>query len=260
MKMRLFLIMILTSLGCAGEQVTEIPFQKEELRNIGKVAILCPNERPDLFMHVAGDDHLLMSLLTPAIIPQLFLAMSYYSTTREDSQRFNSLTFDMHIGHVIREYLYRKLQRSAPFSIISPEEVEACRVAHKLQGREAKAPGDYEPIGRYLGADTIVELFVLSYGVKDPGMFSKPRTILKVRASMRRVRDGTLLWQTKMVQTLPQTEGAFGFDYERYSEDDAKLLKEELDKLAGVLAERLVEAIGFRAQLPTARLLKIANQ
>lgn len=239
--------------------MTEIPFPREELKNIKSVAILCPNDRPDLSMHVAGDEHFPIMLLSPAIVPQLFLAMSYFSTTRNDSRHFNSLTFDMHIGHVIREYLYKKLQRSATFSVIPPEEVEACRVTHKLQGPEAKAPGDYEQIGRHLGADTVVELFVLSYGVKDPGVFSKPYAVLKVKASMRRVRDGTLLWQTMMVQTLPQQEKSFGFDYEKYADEDAKLLKEELDKLAGVLAERLVEAIGFKPQLPTARLLKTAS-
>lgn len=256
-NLKLLLLVVLIFQGCASEQVTEVPFPKGELRNIKRVAILCPNERPDLFMHVAGDDHLLISFLSPAIVPQLFLAMSYFNTTRTDSRHFNSLTFDMHIGHVLREYLYRKLQRSASFSLISPEDVEACRVTHKLQGSEAKAPGDYEQIGRHLGADTVIELFVLSYGMKDPGMFSKPYTVLKVRASMRRVRDGTLLWQTKMIQTLPQQEKSFGFDYDKYSEEDAKLLKEELDKLAGVLAERMVEVMGFKSQLPTARLLKL---
>jgi hypothetical protein len=243
-------------LSCAGEQVAEVPFQKGELKNIRKVAILCPNERPDLFIHVAGDDHFPLYFLSPAIVPQLFIAMSQFSTTRNDSRHFNSLTFDMHIGQVIREYLYGKLQRSASFSIISPEEVEACRVAHKLQDQETKAPGDYEQIGRYLGADTVIELFVLSYGIKDPGVFSRPYAVLKVKASMIRVRDGTLLWQTKMVQTLPQQGKSFGFDYDKYSDDDAKLLKEELDKLAGVLAERLVEAIGLQSQLSTAGLLK----
>jgi hypothetical protein len=252
--------MALSLLGCAQEQVVEIPFPKEELRNIRTIAILCPNDRPELSMRVASDEHLLLSFLSPAIVPQLFLAMSYFNTTRSDSRHFNSLTFDMHIGHVVREYLYRKLQRSASFSLISPEEVEACRVAHRLQGSEAKAPGDYEQIGRYLGADTVVELFILSYGVRDPGMFSRPHTVLTVKASMRRVRDGTLLWQTKLVQAMPLPQGGkFGFDYEKYSEEDASFLKEELDKLAGVLAERLVAAMGFRSQLPTARLLKRTN-
>ena len=255
---KLLVLAVLVFQGCAsGQKVAEIPFPKEEVRNIKKVAIMCPNERPDLFMNVAGDEHFPLMLLSPAVIPQLFLAMSYVSTTRNDSRRFNNLTFDMHIGHVIREYLYRKLQRSATFSLISPEEVEACRVTHKLQGSEAKTPGDYEQIGRYIGADTVVELFILSYGVKDPGVFSKPHLVLKVKASMRRVRDGTLLWQTKMVQTLPQQEKAFGFNYGKYSEEDARLLKEELDKLAGVLAERLVEEMGFKSQLPTARLLEL---
>lgn len=261
MKKRLFSLIVFVCFGCAGEQVVEIPFPKGELRNIRKVAILCPNDRPDLFMRVAGDDHFPLFFLAPALMPQLLLAMAYVDTTRSDSNHFNNLTFDMHIGHVIREHLYRKLQRSASFSLISPKEVETCRVAHRLQGTDSKAPEDYEQIGRYLGADTVLELFVLSYGVKDPGVFSKPYALLKVKASMRRVRDGILLWQTKMVQILPlPQEGSFGFDYEKYSDEGASLLKEELDKLSGVLAERLVEAMGFSSQLPTARLLKMASQ
>ncbi|HHT9119610.1 MAG TPA: hypothetical protein ACFYD3_03565 [Candidatus Hypogeohydataceae bacterium YC41] len=259
MKKRFLLLIAFFYLGCAKEQVVEIPFQKNELKNIKKVAILCPNDRPDLFMNVAGDQHIPLFFLSPALIPQLFSAMSYIDARKTDSRLFNSLTFDMHIGHVIREYLYRKLQRSASFSVISPEEVEACKVAHKLQGSEQKAPEDYEQLGKHLGADTVIELFVLSYGMKDPGVFSKPYAVLKVKASMRRVRDGTLLWQTMMVQTLSQQTRTFGFDYEKYSDENAKLLKEELDKLAGVLAERLVEAIGFKCQLPTARLLKMRS-
>ncbi|MFN3466904.1 MAG: hypothetical protein ACK4WF_04280, partial [Candidatus Brocadiales bacterium] len=69
----LLLLIVLILQGCASEQVVEVPFPKGELLNIKRVAILCPNERPDLFMHVAGDDHLLLSFLSPAIVPQLFL-------------------------------------------------------------------------------------------------------------------------------------------------------------------------------------------
>ncbi len=256
MKNMPLVLIICLLLGCAGEQIVEVPLQKEGLKNIKKVAILCPNDRPELFMNVAADEHLPMLLMSPAIVPQLFLAMSYFNTTRSDTRRFNNLTFDIHIGQIIRDYLYKKLQRSATFYLVSPEEVEACRVTHKLQGSKSKAPSDYEQVGRYLGADTVIELFVLSYGIKDPGVFSKPYVILKIKASMRRVVDGTLLWQTAMMQSLPQPEGRFGFDYDKYTDEEAKLLKEELDKLAGVLAERLVEAMGFKSKLPTARLLK----
>lgn len=257
-KLLISLLLIFISSGCA-EQVVEIPFQKTELKNIRTVAILSPNERPELFMDVTADDHFLLFLFAgPAIISQLFITAAMHDAKKEDSRTFNELTFDIHVGRLLRDSFYKKLRRSAPFHILPPEKVEENKTVYRIQNKKEKSPEDYEHIAMELGADTVIELSVLACGVKDPGVFSKPHALLVAKAAMTRVRDNTVLWQTKAVTAIPQSK-SFGFDYEKYEAEDAKVLKEELDSLAGILAESLVEDLGFKAHLPTERLLEPAG-
>jgi len=190
----------------------------------------------------------------PAFTDALWRACHSPSTTR----RFNDLTYDTHIGHMLRDDLYAKLKRRARFNIIPPEAVDDNITVYKLQDKQAKTSEDYETIAKRLGADTIIELYVLSYGITDPGVLSKPHTILMAKVVMTRAKGKEILWQTKLGQAIPQ-EKKFGFDYEMYEEEDAKLLKEELDTLSSMLAEQIIEAMGFEAQLPTAKLFKTST-
>ncbi|MEE9584363.1 MAG: hypothetical protein V3W51_02675, partial [Candidatus Brocadiales bacterium] len=70
-----------------------------------------------------------------------------------------------------------------------------------------------------------------------------------------RAREKKVIWQTKVGQAIPQ-ENKFGFDYEKYEAEDAKLLKEELDTVASMLSEQIIESLGFNAQISTAKLLE----
>ncbi|MFQ5862069.1 MAG: hypothetical protein ACE5IC_03005 [Candidatus Brocadiales bacterium] len=237
----------------------EIPLQRGEMKNIRAVAILTPVSRPDIFVDAMADDQLLLMIFGgPAILPQLMLQAAMIDARKEDSRIFNELTFDMHVGRMLRDNLFTKLKRQAPFYVIPPEVVEDNITVYKLQDKQDKALEDYQTIAKQLGADTIVELYVLSCGIKDPGVFAKPHTLLVTKVVVSRARDKKVLWQTKLGQAIPQ-EKKFGFDYEKYEVEDAKLLKEELDTVSSILAEQIVEALGFKAQIPTAKLLKTAR-
>lgn len=254
----LCLLLCFLSLGCA-EQVVEIPFQRSEMRNVSKVAILSPNMRPDLFMDVTADDHFLLLLLSgPAIINQLLVTAAMRDARKEDTRMFNELTFDFHVGRILKESFYRKLQRSAPFYIIPLEKIEDNRVVNKLQDKREKTPEDYKKIAMELGADTVIELTVLAGGVKDPGIFSKPSALLIAKAAMFRIPDNRMLWQTRVAQAIPQKK-SFRSGYDEYLEEEAKSLRGELDSLAGMLAEQLIESLGFKSHIPTGRLLENIN-
>lgn len=250
-----FLLCLCLIVGCA-EEVVEIPLQKAEMKNISTVAILTPVTRPDIFVDAVADDQLLIMLFGgPAILPQIMLQAAMIDARKEDSKIFNELTFDTHVGRMLRESLFSKLKRQAPFYVIPPETIEDNIKVYRLQDKQDKSLDDYQTIAKQLGADTIIELDVLSCGIKDPGVLAKPHSLLIAKVVMTRARDKKVLWQTKVGQALPQ-EKKFGFDYEKYEAEDAKVLKEELDSLSSVLAEQIVEALGFKAQIPTAKLLK----
>jgi len=252
------LLLLCLVAGCA-EKVMEVPLRTEGMKDISTVAILTPASRPDITINTTADDQLLLMLFGgPAILPQLLLQAAMIDTKREDTRRFNDLTYDTHIGHMLRDDLYAKLKRRARFNIIPPEAVDDNITVYKLQDKQAKTSEDYETIAKRLGADTIIELYVLSYGITDPGVLSKPHTILIAKVVMTRAKGKEILWQTKLGQAIPQ-EKKFGFDYEMYEEEDAKLLKEELDTLSSMLAEQIIEAMGFEAQLPTAKLFKTST-
>ncbi len=258
-KLAPVLFFLLLVHGCA-EKVVEIPLHKDGVKNISTVAILTPIARPDISINTVSDDRLLLMLFSgPAILPQLMLQAAMIDAQREDTKRFNVLTYDTHVGRMLRESLYRKLKRQAPFHIVPPDVVDDDIGVYALQDKKEKTKDDYESIARRLGADTIIELDVLSCGIKDPGVFSRPHTLLIAKVAMIRARGKVILWQTKVGQAIPQDK-KFGFDYEKYEADEAKLLKEELDTVAGMLSEQIIEAMGFKAQLPTARLLEPAGR
>ncbi|MCP4365663.1 MAG: hypothetical protein GY800_10250 [Planctomycetes bacterium] len=245
--------------GCA-EKVVEIPMHKDGVKNISTVAILTPVARPDISIDTVSDDRLLLMLFSgPAILPQLLMQVAMIDAQREDTKRFNALTYDTHVGRMLRESLYRKLKRQAPFHIVPPDVVDDDTGVYALQDKKEKTKDDYESIARRLGADTIIELDVLSCGIKDPGVFSKPHTLLIAKVTMIRARGKEILWQTKVGQAIPQDQ-KFGFDYEKYEAEEAQLLKDELDTVASMLSEQIIEAMGFKAQLPTARLLEPAGR
>lgn len=249
-------VLICLVTGCA-EEVVEIPLQRAEIKNIRTVALLTPVARPDIFVNATADDQLLLMILGgPAILPQILMQAAMIDARKEDTRVFNELTFDTHIGRMLRDSLFVKLKRQAPFYIIPPEAVEDNITVYKLQDKQDKTLEDYQTVGKQLGADTIIELYVLSCGINDPGVFAKPHSLLVTKVVMTRARDKKVLWQTKLGQAIPQ-EKKFGFDYEKYEAEDAKLLKKELDSLSSILAEQIVEAMGFKAQISTAKLLEI---
>ncbi len=249
------LLLLCLIVGCA-EKVVEIPLHREEMKNIRTAAILTPTSRPDISIHATTDDQFLVMLLSgPAIIPQIMAQLAMIDARREDTRRFNLLTYDTHVGQMLRESLFSKLKRQAPFYVIPPEVVDDNLTVYTLQDKKDKTKEDYQTIAKKLGADTIIEVYVLSCGIEDPGVFAKPHTLLIAKVVVTRAREKKVIWQTKVGQAIPQ-ENKFGFDYEKYEAEDAKLLKEELDTVASMLSEQIIESLGFNAQISTAKLLE----
>ena len=253
-QISLCLILFLV-VGCT-QNVREIPLNREGMKDIRTVAILTPTTRPDITMNTTSDDRFLMMLFSgPAIIPQLISQVAMIDVKRQESKEFNALTYDTHVGHMLREDLFNKLKRQARFRIVPPDEVDDNITVYKLENKYPKTKDNYETIAEQLGADTIIEVDVLTFGVKDPGIFAKPHSLIIAKVVMTRARSNEVLWQTKIGQAMPQDK-KLGFDYEKYREDNARLLKEELDTLSSMLSEQIIEALGFEAMIPTAQLLK----
>ena len=253
-QISLCLILFLV-VGCV-QNVREIPLNREGMKDIRTVAILTPTTRPDITMDTMSDDRFLMMLFSgPAIIPILMSQVAMIDAKRQESKEFNALTYDVHVGRMLREDLFNKLKRQARFHIVPPDEVDDNITVYKLENKYPKTKDDYEMIAKQLGADTIIEIDVLTYGVNDPGIFAKPHSLIIAKVVMTRARSNEVLWQTKIGQALPQDK-KLGFDYEKYREDNARLLKEELDTLSSMLSEQIIEALGFEAMIPTAQLLK----
>ncbi|MEE9201555.1 MAG: hypothetical protein V3V45_08930 [Candidatus Brocadiales bacterium] len=250
------LLLLLCVLSGCTETVKEIPLNRVEIKNITTVAILTPISRPNITMDTTSDDMFLMMLFSgPAIVAQLMNQVAAIDMRRQENKRFNALTYDTHVGHMLREDLYNKLKQRASFRVISPDEVDDNFSVYKLENKPEKTQEDYETIAQQLGADTLIELDVLICGVKDPGILAKPHSLIIAKVAMIRARGKEVLWQTKLGQAISQ-EKKIGFDSEKYQEDNAKLLKEELDTLSSMLAEQILEALGFESRMPTAQLLR----
>ncbi len=237
-------VSLLITFGCQTTSINQKPYRKETSRNIHNIAILYPAHLPEMTVNLRADEQFISTLLTgPAIIPQIMLRLAYLTENQEDSMIFNEMIFDVNIGEDFCENLNTKLQLCSNFGVVPQEAITKNRVVWKLLEKETKGLVDYRTIGSELAVDTVLEIEVLSYGIKDPGIFSDPHTVLMVGTKMRKVADGTLLWEDVIdarseieMDTLDFVDTVYG---------DVTFLKKELEKVIDIVSEECLVRLGI---------------
>ncbi|ODS32837.1 MAG: hypothetical protein SCARUB_02043 [Candidatus Scalindua rubra] len=208
------------------------------------MAILYSAENPEMDVNIRTDDQFLSSLVAgPAIIPQLLMQLAYHSAKKDDIRTFNDMIFDLNIGEVLCEKLNTKFQLCSYFHVVPQESITKNKVVWKLLEKKVKDLKDYKKIGAELNVDTILEINVLSYGLKDPGIFSDPYATLKVDVKMTTAFEGKVLWRD-----IIEAKTAIGMDTIDFVDivyGDVQYLKEEMEKVADIFSEKCIERLGF---------------
>lgn len=230
--------------GCYTTNTLQIPYKKENTKYINKVAILYSIDNPEMTVNIRNDERILSSLLMgPAIIPQLFMQFAYHSAKKEDERIFNEMIFDLNIDEVLCKNLNTKLQLCSYLHVVPQESIMENKVIWKLLEKENKDLKDYQKIGSELGVDTLIEIKTISYGLKDPGIFSDPYAIIKAYIKMISTSRGTVLWQD-IIQAKTRI-GMGPDDIVTTTYANAQFLREELEKVVDIISEECVERLGF---------------
>jgi hypothetical protein len=171
------------------------------------------------------------------------MQFAYRSAKKEDERVFNEMIFDLNIDEVLCKKLNTKLLLCSHLHVVPQESITENKVVWKLLEKKDKDLKDYQNIGTELGVDTLIEIKIISYGLKDPGIFSDPYAIIKADIKMTTASEGTVLWRD-VVQARTKIE-MDPTDVVSNTYEDAQFLKEELEKVADVVSEECVERLGF---------------
>jgi len=239
-----FVLFLIIFAGCQTTEITHVPYKKEYSKYVNNMVILHYANNPEMDVNIRNDEKLLSSLfLGPAIIPQLLMQLAYNSAKQEDIRFFNEMVFDLNIGELLCEKLNTKLQLCSYFHVVPQESVTKSKVVWNLLEKRDKDPKDYEKIGTELDVDTILEIGIISYGIKDPGVFSNPYASLKIDVKMTTASEGTVIWRD-IVEARTAigmgTEDFLGIVY-----GDVQPLKKKLKEAADAVSEQCVEKLGF---------------
>ena len=240
------IVSLMITMGCytTNTNTSQIPYKKEHSKYVNKVAILYSAENPEMSVNIRNDEKFISTLLTgPAIIPQLIMQIAFRAAKEDDVRVFNDMIFDLNIDELLCEKLNTKLQLCSHLHVVPQESIAENKVVWKLLEKKNKDLKDYQKIGTELGVDTLIEIKTISYGLKDPGIFSDPYAIIKADIKMTTASEGTVLWKdvvqarTKIeMDTIDFVDAVYG---------DVQYLKEELEKVADVVSEECVEKLGF---------------
>jgi len=178
-------LMITTGCNTTNTNISQIPYKKENTKYVNNVAILYSAENPEMFVNIRNDEKFFSWLaMGPAIIPQLLMQFAYRSAKKDDERVFNEMIFDLNIDEVLCKNLNTKLQLCSPLHVVPQESITENKVVWKLLEKKNKGQKDYQKIGTELGVDTLIEIKIISYGLKDPGIFSDPYAIIKAGIKM----------------------------------------------------------------------------
>ncbi len=241
------LISVLMFAGCVTTdiaQIPRIPYRKEYSKYVNDLAILHYPESPQMDVNIRNDEMFLSSLVAgPAIIPQLMMLLARHSANEEDTIAFNDIIFDLNIGDVLCEKLNTKLQLCSYFHVVPQESIVNNKTTWSLMEKRDKELNDYVQIGTALGIDTILETDVLSFGIKDPGVFADPYAYINVDVKMTTAAEGTVIWRD-VVQARKEI-GVNTVDFEDLVNTDVEFLKKKLEEVADAVSELCIEKLGF---------------
>ncbi|MGR3318068.1 MAG: hypothetical protein ACUZ8O_06270 [Candidatus Anammoxibacter sp.] len=227
--------------GCSTLET--VTFHNDDTKYINKIAIVGPEQSKEIRVNITGDTNLMHLMMGPAIIPQIMLAMATHQANNDEAIYLNDLIFDFNIEEILREKFKNELEANTYFNPVLQNEISYNAEIQKILDKLTKDRNDYITIAQNMDADTIVELSVYSYSIKDPGLRWDPNVILTVDAKMIRVIDNKTLWQTRTTEnTKRETTGMY---YAVYRENNAELLRFELEAAAEIVAKTLVQDLGF---------------
>lgn len=239
-----FVLSLIIFAGCQTTGITQVPYKKEYSKYVNDMVILHYADNPEMDVNIRNDGMFLSTLMAgPAIIPQLLMRLAYNSAKQEDIRTFNEMVFDLNIGELLCEKLNTKLQLCSYFHVVPQESVTKSKIVWELLEKRDKNSKDYEKIGTELGIDTILEIGIISYGIKDPGIFSDPYASLKIDVKMTSASEGMVIWRD-----IVDAKTAIGMSTEDFLDivyGDAQHLKEKLEEVADAVSERCVEKLGF---------------
>ena len=238
------LISLLMLAGCKTTNVAQVPYRKEYSKYVNDMVILHYPESPQMDVNIRNDEMFISSLAAgPAIIPQLMMLLAKYSANEEDTIAFNDIIFDFNIGDVLCEKLNTKFQLCSYFHVVPQENIGNNKFVWKLMEKKDKDVKDYAQIGTELGIDTILETDVLSFGIKDPGIFSDPYAYIKVEVKMATAAEGMVIWRD-IVQARTEI-GMNTVDFEDMVYTDVEFLKKKLEEVVDAVSELCIEKLGF---------------
>jgi len=229
---------------CQKSVISQVPYKKEYSKYVNEVALLYYTENPEMFVNIRNDDMFLSTLMAgPAIVPQILMQLAHQSAKKEDIRVFNDMIFDLNIGEILCEKLNTKLQLCSYFHVVPQEDITKNQNIWELLEKKDKDSKDYEKIGTELDVDTIFEIGIISYGIKDPGVFSDPYASLKIDVKMTTASEGTVIWRD-----IVEARIAIGTDTEGFLDlayTVPEYLKEQMEEVADVVSEKCVEKLGF---------------
>ena len=229
--------------GCKTTNVSQIPYRKEYSKFVNDMVILHYPESPQMDVNIRNDEMFISSLVSgPAIIPQLMMLLAKNSANEEDAAAFNEIIFDLNIGDVLCEKLNTKFQLCSYFHVVPQESILKNKTLWKLMEKKEKEVKDYVQVGTEFGIDTILETDVLSFGIKDPGIFSDPYAFIKVDVKMT-TAQGTVIWRD-IVQARTEI-GMKTVELVDMVYADVEFLKKKLEEVVDAVSELCIEKLGF---------------
>jgi hypothetical protein len=171
------------------------------------------------------------------------MRLAQSQANQEDIAALNDVIFDLNIGEELCEKLNTKFQLCSYFHVIPQESITKSNVVWKLMEKKDKEPKDYEKIGTELGVDTILEIGIISYGIKDPGIHSDPYAFLKIDVKMTTASEGIVRWRdiveaSKII--IMEREEFLDFVF-----TVPDFLKEKLEEVTDAVSEQCIEKLGF---------------
>ncbi len=241
---RLFsVIFLMISVGCQTTTTSRVPYKNEYSKYVNNLAVLSYAETPEMSVSIRNDGRFFASLAAgPAIIPQILMQLAYNSAQQEDIRAFNDMIFDVNIGELLCKKLNTKFQLCSYFHVVPQEGIRKNKVVWELLEKKEKNIEDYQKIGTELGVDTLLEVNVISYGLKDPGVFSDPYVFLTVEVKMTTATEGIVLFR-EVIEGKVATDALEVID--TVYDEGIQHLKEELEAVADVVSEKCIEGLGF---------------
>lgn len=239
-----FVLSLIIFAGCQTTKITQIPYKKEYSKYVNDIVILHYADNPEMDVNIRNDEMFISTLMAgPAIIPQIIMRLAQNSANQEDIRSFNEMVFDLNIGELLCEKLNTKLQLCSYFHVVPQESVTKSKIVWELMEKRDKDSKDYEKIGLELGIDTILEIGIISYGIKDPGIFSDPYASLKIDVKMTTASEGIVIWRD-----IVEAKTAIGMGTEEFLNfvySVPEYLKEQMEEVADAVSELCIEELGF---------------